>query len=273
VRRPRAHAAGRGRGKARARVVIRFAVLLVVGATVSVACAGREAEVEQYALGRSAPVTFTSTDGVELAGRVFGPDAATTGVVLAHMLPADQRSWFAFAERLGTVGYRALTFDFRGHCPGGDGGCSQGERNVAAIWQDVQGAVAYLRDHGIQHVALVGASMGGTASLIEASRPQERIEAVATLSAPASIEGLTVTPEDLQTITAAKLFVAGNGDATAADAAQDFYNQTLQPKRVEIYPSDDHGTDLLSGNQSENVRTLLLSWLQQYAPVQEEPNG
>jgi pimeloyl-ACP methyl ester carboxylesterase len=254
-------------------IVIRFAALLVVATTVSGACTGREAEVEQYALGRSTAVTFTSTDGVELAGRVFGPDAATAGVVLAHMLPADQRSWYAFAERLGALGYRALTFDFRGYCPGGDGGCSKGERNIAAIWQDVQGAVAYLRDHGSQRVALVGASMGGTASLIEASRPEEGIDAVATLSAPTSIEGLTVTPQDLQAITAAKLFVAGNGDATAATAAQDFYNQTLQPKRVEIYPSDDHGTDLLSGNQSENVRTLLLSWLQQYAPIHEAPNG
>lgn len=251
----------------------RFVTLLAVVATVSAACTGREAEVERYALGRSTPVTFASTDGVELAGRVFGPDAAPTGVVLAHMLPADQRSWYAFAERLGSLGYRALTFNFRGYCPGGDGGCSQGEQDVAAIWQDVQGAAAYLRDHGVQQVALVGASMGGTASLIVSSQPNERIDAVATLSAPVSIEGLTVTPEQLQMITAAKLFVAGNGDTTAADAAQDFYNQTLQPKRVEIYPSDDHGTDLLSGNQSENVRTLLLTWLQQYAPVEGDRNA
>jgi pimeloyl-ACP methyl ester carboxylesterase len=255
------------------RPTLGFGSVLVVAVTVASACTGRAAEVEQYALGRSTPVTFMSTDGVELAGRAFGPDAATTGIVLAHMLPADQRSWYAFAERLGALGYRALTFDFRGYCPGGDGGCSKGEQDVAAIWQDVQGAVGYLRNHGVQRVALVGASMGGTASLIIASRPEERIDAVATLSAPVSIEGLTVTPEDLQAITAAKLFVAGNGDTTAAGAAQDFYNQTLQPKRVEIYPSDDHGTDLLSGNQSENVRTLLLSWLQQYAPVQGDANG
>jgi pimeloyl-ACP methyl ester carboxylesterase len=252
---------------------VRFAAVVVVAAMVAAACSGREAEVERYALEHSTPVTFASADGVELAGRVFGPDAATTGVVLAHMLPADQRSWYAFAERLGALGYRALTFDFRGYCPGGDGGCSTGDRDVGAIWQDVRGAVNYLRDHGVQRVALAGASMGGTASLIVASQPDERIDAVATLSAPVSIEGLTVTPEQLQAITAAKLFVAGNGDTTAADAAQDFYNQTLQPKRVEIYPSDDHGTDLLTGNQSENVRTLLLSWLQQYAPVQEDANG
>ena len=47
--------------------------------------------------------------------------------------------------------------------------------------------------------------------------------------------------------TAAKLFVAGAGDAAAAADAQRLYDQSVPPKRVEIVPSDDHGTDLLDG--------------------------
>jgi dienelactone hydrolase len=235
------------------------------------ACGDRGAEVQRFALDRSEAVTFPSGDGVELSGRLFGPDGATAGVVLAHMLPSDQTSWYAFAERLGDAGYRALTFDFRGYCPGGDGGCSGGEKSVTAAWQDVQGAVAFLREQGVQRVGLVGASMGGTASLIVAGQPGSQIDAVAALSAPASIEGLTVTPEVLQQLTAAKLFLAGNGDTAAAQTAQDFFNTSLQPKRVQIFPSNDHGTDLLTGNQSENSRTLLLSWLQQYLPAAIDP--
>lgn len=253
--------------------IARFAAALAAVSLAAAACGDRAADVERFALDRSTAVTFEASDGVKLAGRVFGDDNAGAGVVLAHMLPADQTSWYAFAERLGDAGYRALTFDFRGYCPGGGGGCSQGEKNITAIWQDVQGAVTYLRNQGVQRVALVGASMGGTASLIVAGQPGSDIRAVATLSALASIEGLTVTPEVLQGITAAKLFIAGNGDTGPAQDAQAFYNATLQPKRVEILPSNDHGTDLLTGNQSENVRTLLLSWLEQFNPVEAETRG
>jgi hypothetical protein len=38
---------------------------------------------------------------------------------------------------------------------------------------------------------------------------------------------------------------------------------------VEVLPSDDHGTDLLEGNQGPNVRRLLMVWLAQFLPVQQ----
>ena len=88
-----------------------------------------------------------------------------------------------------------------------------------------------------------------------------------TLSAPDSIEGLTAGPDVVQVVTAAKLFLAGNGDASAAQTAQTFYDESLQPKRVEILTSNDHGTDLLEGNQGEIVTKLILDWLGQHVPV------
>ena len=117
---------------------------LATALMVLVACNQSEA-IRQQALEDSTEVTFEASDGVQLAGRIFGPDTATVGVVLAHMQPADQSSWFDFADRLAGQGYRALTFNFRGYCPGDDAGCSQGEKDVGAIWQDVQGAVDFVR--------------------------------------------------------------------------------------------------------------------------------
>ena len=86
----------------------------------------------------SKEITFESTDGVTLSGRLFGPNEGSAGIVLAHMFPSDQSAWYFFANRLGEQGYRVLTFDFRGYCPGGDAGCSEGEKNIPAIWQDVE---------------------------------------------------------------------------------------------------------------------------------------
>lgn len=250
---------------ARSHRIIALALLLGVSAA---ACNQADA-IRQEALDRSSPVTFTTDDGIKLAGRLFGPDDATAGVVLAHMLPADQSSWYDFAQRLGAMGYRALTFDFRGYCPGGDAGCSEGERAIAGIWQDVLAAKDFLVEEGVTRVALVGASMGGTASLVAAAQVSTEVEAVITLSAPASIEGLTAGPEVVQASAAAKLFMAGDGDTTAADAASTFYEESLQPKKLEILTTSDHGTDLLTGNQGEIARTTILTWLGQYLPVTE----
>jgi pimeloyl-ACP methyl ester carboxylesterase len=215
----------------------------------------------------SRPITFESEDGVALAGRLFGPEGANAGVVLAHMYPADQSSWYRFADRLAGDGYRVVTFDFRGYCPGGDAGCSQGEKRVADMWQDVLGAMQTLRDEGVTRIGLIGASMGGTASLVAASREGEDVEAIVTLSAPTSFEGLEAGPDAVSQVTGAKLFIAGHADVPAAEAVDVLYGQALQPKRPVILTTDDHGTDILSGNQSGIATTEILRWLDRYLPV------
>jgi pimeloyl-ACP methyl ester carboxylesterase len=215
----------------------------------------------------SREIRFDSADGVTLAGRLFGPDEGSAGVVLAHMFPADQSSWYAFADRLAGEGYRVLTFDFRGYCPGGDAGCSEGEKRIADIWQDVVGAMDALRREGVSRIALIGASMGGTASLVAASKEGEDVDAIVTLSAPTSFEGLVADPETVSQLTAAKLFIAGHADTAAAEAVEVLYAEALQPKRPLILTTEDHGTDILAGNQAGIASTEILSWLDRYLPA------
>ena len=215
----------------------------------------------------SRAITFESTDGVKLAGRLFGPEEGSAGVVLAHMSPSDQRAWFDFAERLARDGYRVLTFDFRGYCPGGDGGCSEGERDVTNIPKDVEGAIAELRRRGVTKVGLVGASMGGTASLIVAADEGRDVGAIVTLSAPTAFEGLDANAGVLAEITAAKLFIAGFEDISAAKAVDTLYAQTLQPKRPVLLTTGDHGTDILTGNQAGRAADEVVNWLERYVPV------
>jgi hypothetical protein len=109
--------------------------------------------------------------------------------------------------------------------------------------------------------------MGGTASLVYASESGVGIDAVVTLSAPDAIEGLTAGPDVLQSVSSAKLFLAGNGDGNASATAQAFYNESAQPKRVEILTTADHGTDILEGNQAEIAQNLIVGWLTQHVPV------
>ena len=103
---------------------------------------------------------------------------------------------------------------------------------------------------GARTVALVGASMGGTASLVAAGQEGSDVAVVVTLSAPASIEGLDANAALLQGVDANKLFIAGVGDAAAAASAESFSQIAPPPKGpLEIVWDDDHGTDLLTGSR------------------------
>ena len=226
-----------------------------------VACGEAEEPVAPDAT--SEAVSFRAADDVRLEGRLFGDGA--TAVVLSHMRPADQSSWWDFADELADEGYLALTYNFRGYCPGGTVGCSDGDRNTEAIWQDVLGAIDFVRSRGAGRVMLIGASMGGTASLIAASRDGVDADVVITLSAPVAFEGLAASPDVLTRIRAAKLFIAGVDDGSAAGSAQTLYDRSPPPKRLEILTTGDHGTDILEGNQGGPARTLILTYLSQYS--------
>jgi pimeloyl-ACP methyl ester carboxylesterase len=234
---------------------------LVVLAALVAACAEDEPALSKVPPDSEA-VSFESSDGIPLEGRLFGQGSA--GVVLSHMRPSDQTSWWDLAQDLADEGYLVLTYNSRGYCPGAVGGCSGGEQDLGEIWRDVVGAVTFLRSEGAQRVSLVGASMGGTASLYAAAQEDLGLEAVITLSAPASFEGMDLTPDVLTRVDAAKLFVAGFEDGPYADDAQSLYDASPPPKRVEILTTGDHGTDILSGNQAGRSRTLVLAYLEQY---------
>jgi len=196
-------------------------------------------------------VRFRTEDGIRLAGELRG--SGPTGVVLAHMFATDRTSWSELASLLADRGYRSLALDFRGY------GASGGERDITAIWRDILAAVDALRDRGARSIVLVGASMGGTASLIAASRTE--VQGVLTLSAPGTFMGLSAPAQVLQAVDEPKLFIAAQGDGSAAATAQTFYETASGAKRLEVVTGADHGTDLLEGRQGEAVRRLILDFL------------
>jgi pimeloyl-ACP methyl ester carboxylesterase len=183
------------------------------------------------------------------------------------MAGSDQSDWFAFADRLGGDGYRVLTFDPRGVCPGGDAGCSKGAVSPADAVADVESAVAYLRSSGFTRIGVVGAGLGGTATLVAASHAGSGIDVVITLSALGSESGVGADASTLQTVTAAKQFVAGSEDPPAAEAAQAFYDASLPPKEVQLLTTADHGTDLLTGGKEEIAVNDITRYLTVHLPV------
>jgi len=203
--------------------------------------------------GGATKVSFNTGDGIQLSGHLFG--SGDVGLVLSHMRPADQESWWPFARVLKDKGYQALAYDFRGYRD------SQGEVDIDNIDRDVQAALDFIKSEGVSKVFLIGASMGGTASLKVASR--EEVTGVIILSAPWTIEGLDAS-EDVTAISAPKLFIAAQNDIFYARSVA-LFDKTPDPKESQIVDGSAHGTDLLSGDSGLRVQGLIVDFLRRYA--------
>jgi pimeloyl-ACP methyl ester carboxylesterase len=189
---------------------------------------------------------------IVLDGRVFGD--GDTGVILAHMRPTDQTSWFPFATELAETGaFTVLTFNFRGFEP------STGEKEFDRVDTDLHAAYRYMRDElGLDRIYLVGASMGGTAALLVSQR--EPVAGVVSISSPAIYQQIDAL-EHVDEIAAPKLFISSEDDLNAARSQEQFWVNAVDPKDQHLYPGNVHGTDLFASEHAEDFEQRLLDFL------------
>ena len=198
------------------------------------------------------PADADRDEAIELQGRVFGD--GPTGVILAHMRPADQSSWFPFATKLAATGeYTILTFDFRGY------NGSTGEKEFDRVDTDLTAALHYMRDDlGIDKVFLVGASMGGTAALLVAAR--EPVAGIVSISSPARYQLLDAL-NTVSLITSPKLFITSEDDVPAQLSEEQLWVQAIEPKDRETFAGDAHGTDLFAAPVGSAFERRLMDFL------------
>ncbi|MBA2933663.1 alpha/beta hydrolase [Sphingomonas sp. CGMCC 1.13654] len=110
-------------------------------------------------------------DGVMLCADEHGPPNGLP-VLFFHGGGQSRRSWNSAARMVGAAGYRGLSFDLRGH--GESGWAEDGDYMLDAFARDV----AALIDGFDEPVVLVGASRGGQAALVGASRRPGRVAMV-----------------------------------------------------------------------------------------------
>jgi dienelactone hydrolase len=228
-------------------------LFVAVAAIVFLSCAGDdEEETPTPAPAASESVSFQTEDGLTIRGHLFGD--GETAVILCHMRPSDQSSWYPFAEELAASGYTALTFDFRGY------GESEGDQELSKIDLDVEAAVGAMRERGNERIYLVGASMGGTASLMVAAR--EEVAGVVAVSAPAQFEGLSAE-EIIAQVNEPKLFIASAGDSSAMTSLETLFEQAPEPKEQRVFEGSAHGTALLEEEHAQEAKAAITSFLSQ----------
>jgi alpha/beta superfamily hydrolase len=211
-----------------------------------------EEDVEEDMAAEEGEVTFMTEDDVELNGNIFG--SGNKWVILSHMYPTDQTSWFDFAEMLKENGYIILTYDYRGY------GKSGGSQDVSKLVIDLTAALTFIKQYDPELIYLMGGSMGGTASLVVAA--EERIDGVISFSSPAEFEGIS-SISVIGDIVAPKLFIASQGDEGATQSATEMFEKSMEPKSLEILDGNSHGTFIFEEEpeNAEKVKEIVLNFL------------
>ena len=216
----------------------------------------------QWQDGKGKQVWFTDAAGASVGGVELG--SGTTGVVLAHQAGSDSCDWMPYGGELAAAGYRVLAFDFSGS------GASLDPPADDSLDGNVLGALAYLRHDGATKVVLMGASMGGTASLVAASKASPAVAGVVALSAPTSFEGMDALGA-VAKLAVPALFVAGTDDADFPFAARTLYQATPGSAKTLVLAegSSQHGVALLAPglDNTAKVRAAIQDFLKAQAPA------
>jgi alpha-beta hydrolase superfamily lysophospholipase len=170
------------------------------------------------------------------------------------MFPTDQTSWTGLAQKLADLGYLALTYDFRGY------GQSGGQVQIDQIDRDLRGATAFVREQGAEKVVLVGASMGGTAT-VKVAAADPRVAAIVAWSCPLSFRGLTVELAEASALAMPALFLGAEADPATRDTR--LMSETAPNAELFVYSGNSHGTFALETPQGAEVEAKLLSFIQE----------
>lgn len=175
-----------------------------------------------------------------------------TAVVLSHMIGTDQSSWSDLAGHLAARGYTVLTFDFRGV------GESSGHFVIRHVSRDTLGAVRFIRRRDPAKVVLIGASIGGTSSLMAAG--EAPVDGVVAIASGMTFQGLDVRPY-LPRLRMPKLFIVGSGDAPFNQSARTMHARTPHPKRLLEISTAVHGTYMFQTRHKATIYRGIIEFL------------
>lgn len=207
--------------------------------------------------------SFADEKGTRLSAVEVG--SGPVGFVLAHQDPGDVCQWLPYARLLARhPGYHVLCLDFAGY------GNSDFPADGDTRDRQLAAAVAYLRTTGVTKVILMGASMGGNAVLVAATKIAPPVSGVVSFSAPAVYKGLDAQAA-VAGLAVPVLYLAGSSDSGgefAADA-QDLYDATPAgvDRTLVIVSSAAHGANLLSPVDAgySHTRAAVDAFLARYA--------
>ena len=211
-------------------------------------------------LSSSRAISFTTKDDSVLHGTLYGQ--GDVAVIFSTMSDTREDTWKAMAQALADRGYLALTYDFRFWV---NNSIQASLRDKAA--DDLEGAMDFVRQRGAQRIVLIGASLGGMATIKAAlaDRPTAVIVLASPLEWP-TWPNLRVTIDDVKQLDLPKLFINSMGD-DFADDTQRMFDAASEPKQIHLYPGKEHGTNLFRTQHGADLTNRIIAFLEDVAPA------
>jgi pimeloyl-ACP methyl ester carboxylesterase len=197
-----------------------------------------------------------SSDDETIQADLYGRLPATRVAVLVHGQNWDGSGWRDVAPRFVARGVPAVAVSLRGYAG------STGKTNryrPDKPWTpviDLRAVKASLRDRGVKEVALVGASMGGSAVL--ASSFESDIECVVAISAP-----VAAVPDELsKKITGRKLFVCADHDSLRATPnVLACFAAASAPKKVVLFGGREHSRAMFTAPYGDEALEEIVEFV------------
>ena len=238
-------------------------VTLVCGARAAFA----QPSPETTDVGRREDVTLTTSDNVTIKGTMGVPPTAGAGtpaVILIHQGGSDRGEWDEFFAKLLVENYVVFAYDVRGH------GESDKVDNIYQLFNDpdlapndLRAAVAFLQSRSFvdkNRIAVVGASIGGNLAALSVS--EMRIKTAVAMSGKTSAVYNLAGKKDLKLKSVFYISSERDQDGRRAVWAQEMYDATEPPRKVEIVEgSDGHGVSILT--DSPKTADAIVTWLKQ----------
>ncbi|MFD9129864.1 alpha/beta hydrolase family protein [Kitasatospora sp. NPDC059571] len=190
-------------------------------------------------------VTVEGLASLEAYYRDSDAGGAKIAVVFSHQNGGSLCDWIPYLDSFTRAGYAVLPFNANG-----------------TVSDGIEEAAGYLKGKGVAKVVLVGASKGGTGSLVAGALPDLALPpaAVVSLSAPESFSGDNAGTA-VKRLTAPVLFAAEERDQPFADSARSLHAAAAAAdKQLKIYPGGNHGATLLSDGALPDVLAFLARW-------------
>ena len=191
-----------------------------------------------------------------LQAELYGDIPADRVAILIHGQNWDASGWRNVAPRFAARGVAALAVNLRGYA-GSSGKTNRYRPN--APWTpvtDLRAAKAALRGRGAAEIALVGASMGGSAVL--ASSFESDVECVVAISAPVA----GVPEEHSNKITGRKLFVCADRDSLrAAPNVLRCFTDASSPKTLVFFGGREHSRAMFTAPYSEEAISAIVEFV------------
>lgn len=217
-------------------------------------------------------VSFRTIDGIDISATLSEPPGKPRpfpAVIFIHQGGSSKSEWTRqklFSDVV-SAGMIALAYDVRGH------GSSGGKADFATLFDDplqapfdLVAAIRFLIGTGKadeHRIAVVGASIGSNLAVMAIGRADLPVKTAVAISGKTSaVHNLAGIPRDMLSFRSV-FYVASAGEQNGLRAkwAQELFDQTASPRKIEIIEnSDEHGVSIFKDDP--DLANRIMTWLE-----------